>query len=309
MDRSTPDKTFRVAALYRFVRIADPAVLSADLTPFCCGQGIKGTLLIAPEGINGTVAGSDAAIEALVDRLGTHGLNDLEIKFSRASSMPFHRLKVRLKAEIVTMGRPAVDPLLSVGTYVDPSDWNALIANPDTIVIDTRNDYEVAIGTFRGAVDPATKSFREFPGWAEANRDMLEGRKVAMFCTGGIRCEKATAFVRSLGLEDVYHLKGGILKYLEEVPATESLWEGECFVFDERVSVGHGLEEGEAELCRGCRMPLTAADRASPLYEPGISCPHCHDVRSEEDRARYAERQRQVELAERRGEEHIGRRT
>lgn len=308
MDRSTPDKPFRVAALYRFVRIADPAALRADLAPFCCGQGIKGTLLLAPEGINGTVAGSDAAIEALVERLGTHGLTDLEIKFSRASSMPFHRLKVRLKAEIVTLGRPGVDPLLSVGTYVDPSDWNALIADPDTIVIDTRNDYEVAIGTFRGAVDPATKSFREFPGWAEANRGMLEGRKVAMFCTGGIRCEKATAFVRSLGLEDVYHLKGGILKYLEEVPASESLWDGECFVFDERVSVGHGLEEGEAELCRGCRMPLTAADRASPLYDPGISCPHCHEVRSEEDRARYAERQRQVELAERRGEEHIGRR-
>ncbi len=308
MDRSTANNPFRVAALYRFVRIAEPAALRADLAPFCCGRGIKGTLLIAPEGINGTVAGSDAAIEALVDRLGTHGLTDLEIKFSRASSIPFHRLKVRLKAEIVTMGQPGIDPLSSAGAYVDPSDWNALIADPDTIVIDTRNDYEVAIGTFRGAVDPATKSFREFPAWAEANREMLEGRKVAMFCTGGIRCEKATAYVRSLGLEDVYHLKGGILKYLEEVPASESLWDGECFVFDERVSVGHGLQEGEAELCRACRMPLTAADRASPLYEPGISCPHCHDVRSEEDRARYAERQRQVELADRRGEEHIGRR-
>ena len=308
MDRSTPDNPFRVAALYRFVRIAEPAALRADLAPFCCGQGIKGTLLVAPEGINGTVAGSDGAIEALVERLGTYGLTDLEIKFSRASSMPFHRLKVRLKAEIVTMGQPGIDPLDSAGTYVDPSDWNALIADPDTIVIDTRNDYEVAIGTFRGAVDPATKSFREFPAWAEANREMLDGRKVAMFCTGGIRCEKATAYVRSLGLEDVYHLKGGILKYLEEVPASESLWEGECFVFDERVSVGHGLREGEAELCRACRMPLTATDRTSPLYEPGISCPHCHGVRSEEDRARYAERHRQVELAERRGEEHIGRR-
>mgnify|MGYP000618450643 FL=1 len=308
MDRSTPDNPFRVAAVCRFVRIAEPAALRVDLAPFCCGQGIKGTLLIAPEGINGTVAGSDGAIEALVERLGEHGLTALEIKFSRASSMPFHRLKVRLKAEIVTMGQPGIDPLDSAGTYVDPSDWNALIADPDTIVIDTRNDYEVAIGTFRGAVDPATKSFREFPAWAEANREMLDGRKVAMFCTGGIRCEKATAYVRSLGLEDVYHLKGGILKYLEEVPASESLWEGECFVFDERVSVGHGLGEGEAELCRACRMPLTATDRTSPLYEPGISCPHCHGVRSEDDRARYAERQRQVELADRRGEEHIGRR-
>ncbi len=308
MDRSTPDRPFRVAALYRFVPIADPAALRADLAPFCCGQGIKGTLLIAREGVNGTVAGSDEAIDALVERLAAHGLTDLELKFSRASEMPFHRLKVRLKAEIVTMGRPEIDPALAAGTYVPAGEWNALISDPDTVVIDTRNDYEVAIGTFRGAVDPATKSFREFPAWAEANRDLLEGRKVAMFCTGGIRCEKATAYVRSLGIEDVYHLKGGILKYLEDVPASESLWDGECFVFDERVAVRHGLEEGEAELCRACRMPLTAADRASPQYRPGVSCPHCHEVRSDADQARYAERQRQVELAQRRGQEHIGRR-
>ncbi|SMH52371.1 rhodanese-related sulfurtransferase [Mesorhizobium australicum] len=309
MDRSTPNRPFRVAALYRFVPVADPAALRADLAPFCCGQGIKGTLLIAREGINGTVAGSEEAIEALVERLAAHGLSDLEIKFSRASEMPFHRLKVRLKAEIVTMGRPEIDPALAAGAYVPAGEWNALISDPDTVVIDTRNDYEVAIGTFRGAVDPATKSFREFPAWAEANRDLLEGRKVAMFCTGGIRCEKATAYVRSLGIEDVYHLKGGILKYLEDVPASDSLWEGECFVFDERVAVRHGLEEGEAELCRACRMPLTAADRAAPHYHPGVSCPHCHEVRSDADRDRYAERQRQVDLAQRRGEEHIGRRS
>ncbi|MCR5855918.1 rhodanese-related sulfurtransferase [Mesorhizobium sp. J428] len=308
MDRSTPDRPFRVAALYRFVPIGDPAALRADLAPFCCGQGIKGTLLIAREGINGTVAGSDEAIEALVERLAAHGLADLELKFSLASEMPFHRLKVRLKAEIVTMGRPEIDPALAAGTYVPAGEWNELIGDPDTVVIDTRNDYEVAIGTFRGAIDPATKSFREFPAWADANRGLLEGRKVAMFCTGGIRCEKATAYVRSLGIEDVYHLKGGILKYLEEVPAAESLWDGECFVFDERVAVRHGLQEGEAELCRACRMPLTAADRASPHYHPGVSCPHCHEVRSDADRDRYAERQRQVELARRRGEEHIGRR-
>jgi len=308
MDRSTPDDPFRVAALYRFVRIAEPAALRADLAPFCCGQGIKGTLLVAPEGINGTVAGSDGAIEALVERLGTYGLTDLEIKFSRASSMPFHRLKVRLKAEIVTMGQPGIDPLDSAGTYVDPSDWNALIADPDTIVVDTRNDYEVAIGTFRGAVDPATKSFREFPAWAEANRQMLEGRKVAMFCTGGIRCEKSTAFMRMQGFDEVYHLEGGILKYLETVPAEESTWQGECYVFDERVSVGHGLKQGEWTLCRACGLPLQPADKLSPLFEEGVSCAHCHADTTEGQKARFRERQHQVELARQRNTDHMGKR-
>jgi UPF0176 protein len=307
MNPSTSNLPVRIAALYRFLPVADPEALRADLAQFCCGQGIKGTLLVAREGINGTVAGADDAIDALVARLATLGLDGLEIKFSRATAMPFLRLKVRLKAEIVTMGRPEVDPLLSVGTYVAPSDWNALIADPNTIVIDTRNDYEVEIGTFRGAVDPATKTFREFPGWVEENRDLLEGRKVAMFCTGGIRCEKATAFVRSLGIEDVYHLKGGILKYLEEVPAQKSLWQGECFVFDERVSVGHGLAEGDTELCRACRRPLTPESRASGHYRPGISCPRCIEEFTEADRTRFAERQRQVELAIRRGQPHIGR--
>ncbi len=309
MNQSTPDKPFRVAALYRFQRLADPASLRETLAAFCCGQGIKGTLLLAHEGINGTVAGTDAAIEALVSKLGELGFTDLELKFSRASEMPFHRLKVRLKKEIVTMGQPDIDPLSGAGAYVDPSDWNALIADPDTIVIDTRNDYEVAIGTFSGAVNPDTKTFREFPEWVAVHRAALEGRKVAMFCTGGIRCEKATAYVRSLGIDDVYHLKGGILKYLEDVPADDSLWQGECFVFDERVSVTHGLMEGEAELCRACRHPLTDEDRASPRFARGISCPHCYDSRTDEDRARYAERQRQVELATRRGQpRHIGQR-
>jgi UPF0176 protein len=306
MDRSTSLPPFKVAALYRFCPIADTAALRTDLAAFCCGQGIMGTLLVAREGINGTVAGSDDAIDALVARLESLGVGAPEIKFSRASQMPFRRLKVKLKAEIVTMGQPDIDPAHS-GTYVEPGDWNALIADPDTIVIDTRNTYEVAIGTFRGAVDPATETFREFPGWAQANRASLEGRKVAMFCTGGIRCEKATAYVRSLGVGDVYHLRGGILKYLKDVPAQDSLWEGECFVFDERVSVGHGLAEGEAELCRACRRPLTAARRASSAYRPGISCPQCVDEFSDDDRARFAERQRQVDLAERRGDVHIGR--
>lgn len=299
---------FRVAALYRFARLDNFADLKAPLAAFCCGRGIKGTLLLAREGINGTVAGSEEAIIALIDHLNAiPELAGLEVKYSVAADMPFHRMKVRLKKEIVTMGVEDVDPRHSVGTYVEARDWNALISDPDTILIDTRNDYEVAIGTFQGAVDPATQSFRAFPQWVRDHRDDLDGRKVAMFCTGGIRCEKATAYVKSLGFEEVFHLRGGILKYLEDVPADESLWKGECFVFDERVSVKHGLEEGDAELCRACRRPLTAADRTSPQYRQGISCHHCIDERSDDDRARYAERHRQVELAEARGEgKHIG---
>jgi len=306
MNSSTPG--FRVAALYRFARLDRHEALRAPLAAFCCGRGIKGTLLIAREGINGTVAGSPTAIAELVAYLDAMpGFAGLDVKYSEADAMPFHRMKVRLKQEIVTMGVPDIDPLEGAGAYVDASDWNALIADPETVVIDTRNDYEVRLGTFAGAVDPATPSFRDFPAWVERHRAELEGKKVAMFCTGGIRCEKATAYVRSLGIEEVFHLKGGILKYLEEVPAEQSLWRGECFVFDERVSVGHGLEVGDAALCRACRNPVTAADRLSPKFSEGISCERCHDSRSEEDRARYAERHRQVELAARRGARpHIG---
>ena len=308
MTSSTPQPLYRVAALYRFCRLDAFEALRQPLAAFCCARGIKGTLLLAREGINGTVAGSEEAIAALIAHLEAMSeLAGLEVKYSSASEMPFHRMKVRLKKEIVTMGVEDVDPLEGAGAYVDPADWNALISDPDTVVIDTRNDYEVAIGTFRNAVDPATTSFREFPDWVAKHRGELEGRKVAMFCTGGIRCEKATAYVRSLGLEEVYHLKGGILKYLEEVPADQSLWEGECFVFDERVSVTHGLEVGEAELCRACRRPLTAEDRQSPLYRDGVSCGHCYDGRTDEDRERYAERHRQVAIAAARGgRRHIG---
>ncbi|MBM2712285.1 rhodanese-related sulfurtransferase [Mesorhizobium caraganae] len=300
----------RVAALYKFAALGDFDALRELRTPlaaFCCGRGIKGTLLLAQEGINGTVAGSETDIADLIDYLeAIEGLADLEVKYSSAAEMPFHRMKVRLKREIVTMGVEDLDPVTGAGTYVAPADWNALISDPGTIVIDTRNAYEVSIGTFEGAIDPRTSSFREFPAWVEKHRDDLDGRKVAMFCTGGIRCEKATAYVKSLGLRDVFHLKGGILRYLEEVPAEESLWQGECFVFDERVSVSHGLTEGEAELCRACRHPLTPEDRLSPHYTTGVSCPHCYDARSDEDRVRYAERQRQVELAQAQGREHIG---
>ncbi|MES0094633.1 rhodanese-related sulfurtransferase [Mesorhizobium sp. M0030] len=300
----------RVAALYKFARLGDFEALRELRTPlaaFCCGRGIKGTLLLAQEGINGTVAGSETDIADLIAYLeAIEGLADLEVKYSTAAEMPFHRMKVRLKREIVTMGVEDLDPATGAGTYVAPADWNALISDPGTIVIDTRNAYEVSIGTFEGAVDPRTSSFREFPAWVEKHRDQLDGRKVAMFCTGGIRCEKATAYVKSLGFEDVFHLKGGILRYLEEVPAEDSLWQGECFVFDERVSVSHGLTEGEAELCRACRHPLTPEDRLSPHFSTGVSCPHCYEARSDEDRTRYAERQRQVELAQARGRGHIG---
>lgn len=304
----SPDSTnFLVAALYRFHPL-DHAALKAPLAELCCGLGIRGTLLLAPEGINGTVAGTDAAIEKLMHHLSTlPGFDEMEVKYSRAAEMPFHRMKVRLKKEIVTMGVPDIDARAGAGTYVAAAEWNALISDPNTVVVDTRNDYEVSLGTFKGALDPRTESFTEFPGWAERNRAALEGRKVAMFCTGGIRCEKATAYMKSIGFEDVYHLKGGILKYLEEVPAENSLWQGECFVFDERVSVTHGLMEGEAVLCRACRRPLVGVETQSPLYVEGVSCPHCAGQRSDEDRARYAERHRQVALAEARGvKRHIG---
>jgi UPF0176 protein len=298
-----------VAALYHFTRFEDPAGLRAPLIALCEETGIKGTLLLAREGINGTIAGSENAIAQVLGAIrALPGCGDLEVKFSHAEAMPFHRMKVRLKREIVTMGQPDIDPALRVGRYVAPEDWNALIADPDTVVIDTRNDYEVAVGTFAGAVDPHTASFRDFPAWFRAHRDeLLSGKKkVAMFCTGGIRCEKSTSFLRAEGIDEVYHLKGGILKYLEQVPESESLWQGECFVFDERVAVGHGLKPGTHTQCRACRHPLSETDRAGPDYVEGISCPHCIATRNEADRARYAERQRQEALARQRGEAHVG---
>ena len=308
---TAPIRPVTVAALYRFARFPDPAALRAPLLTMCKEHAIKGTLLLAREGINGTVAGSAEAIAVLIDYLRTlPHCAELDAKFSCADEMPFHRMKVRLKAEIVTMGQPDIDPLESVGHYVDPSDWNVLISDPDVVLIDTRNDYEVAIGTFQGATDPKTVSFRDFPAWFREQREALLGQgrqpKVAMFCTGGIRCEKSTAFLKSEGVDEVFHLKGGILKYLEQVPAEQSLWQGECFVFDERVSVGHGLVPGAYELCRACRRPVDAADRASPLFEEGASCPACYHERSEAQREGYRERHRQELLARRRGTAHLG---
>lgn len=299
-----------IAALYHFTRFADPDALRAPLLALCEAQDVRGTLLLAGEGINGTIAGPADGIAAVLAHIrALPGCAALEVKYAAAEAMPFHRTKVRLKREIVTMGEPGLDPT-DTGTYVEPADWNALIADPATVLIDTRNDYEVGVGTFAGAIDPETQSFRDFPAWFREHREtLLAGKaRVAMFCTGGIRCEKATAFLKAEGVEDVFHLKGGILRYLEEVPAEQSAWQGECFVFDERVAVGHGLAEGTHGLCRACRMPVSPEDRASPLYEEGVSCPRCHATRGAADRARYAERHRQALLAQARGEAHVGRR-
>ena len=296
-----------VAALYHFARFPDPAALKGPLLDMCQREGIKGTLLLANEGINGTVAGTRGAIDAMLAHIRSlPGCADLEWKESPAQTMPFGRMKVKLKAEIVTMGQPGVDPRARVGHYVDPKDWNDLIRQPDVAVIDTRNDYEVAIGTFDGAVDPQTRSFRDFPAWWEANRDRFHNKRVAMFCTGGIRCEKSTNWLLQQGVDQVFHLKGGILKYLEEVPPEQSLWHGECFVFDGRVSVGHGLVPGQMSSCNACRRPLTPEDRTRPEYEEGAACHHCVGEYSDADRNRFRERHRQMKLAEARGERHLG---
>ena len=299
---------FLVAALYHFARLPRFESLREPLFELCQKNGVKGTLLLAAEGINGTIAGPDAGIHAVLSFLRAQPeFAALEHKESRASHMPIVRLKVKLKKEIVTMGVPDIDPNRIVGTYVEPRDWNELISDPDTIVIDTRNDYETAIGVFKGAVDPKTKTFREFPDWVKNNPGLHNKPKIAMYCTGGIRCEKATAFMKEQGFDEVYHLKGGILKYLEEVPEEESLWEGACFVFDERVSVVHGLAEGDHELCHACRNPITPEVRLSPKFEEGVSCPSCYDERSDGDRQRFRDRQQQIELAKKRGEQHLGR--
>ena len=305
------DMPIRVAALYKFTPFGDLAGLRAALEQCCSDAAVKGTLLLAPEGINGTIAGTDDGIEMVLRHIrALPGCADLSTKDSRAAAMPFYRMKVRIKKEIVTMGQPDIDPVGAVGRYVPPAEWNALVDDPDTILIDTRNDYEVAIGSFRGAIDPRTKSFRDFPQWFEDNRDALtagdRAPRIAMFCTGGIRCEKSTAYLKQQGLNEVYHLEGGILSYLEQVPQAESRWDGQCFVFDERVSVGHGLTPGDHELCRACRMPVGDAERADPKFERGVSCPACHESRSDDQRARYAERHRQAALAAARGEPHVG---
>ncbi|NMM09842.1 MAG: rhodanese-related sulfurtransferase [Polaromonas sp.] len=307
--------TVLTAALYKFVELPDFAELQAPLLACCESHAVKGTLLLAPEGINGTIAGSPQGIYAVLAFLRCDPrLSTLDHKEAPTDKLPFYRMKVRLKREIVTLGVPDLHPALMAGRYVKPAHWNQLLQDPDIVLVDTRNDYEVSIGTFTGAVNPGTSSFSELPDWVE--REMCEGGKlamvdgrkpkVAMFCTGGIRCEKSTALLRSHGFDEVYHLEGGILKYLETVPVELSRWQGECFVFDERVAVGHGLSAGHYTLCRSCRDPLSDQDRASPLFELGVSCAHCHAATSEQQKQGYRERQRQVELADARQQAHIG---
>jgi len=296
-----------VCALYKFVRLENFEALKAPLLNFMEANEVKGTLLLALEGINGTIAGSQAAIDKVLDFLRQdERLAEVSFKVSFHENNPFQRTKVKLKKEIVTMGVEGIDPNQVVGTYVKPQDWNALISDPEVILIDTRNDYEIEIGTFENAVNPNTTSFREFPAYVKDNLDKNQHKKVAMYCTGGIRCEKSTAYLKEQGFEDVYHLEGGILKYLEEVPAKETMWQGECFVFDGRVAVNHDLEQGQYDQCFACRYPITEEDKANEHYIKGVSCHRCFDKMTDEQRSRFAEREHQIDLAKKRGEAHIG---
>ena len=296
-----------VAALYRFVALPDFEDLRQPLLDLMIDSEVKGTLLLASEGINGTIAGSCAGIDRVLAWLQRDTrFKGLEAKESFVDEMPFYRTKVKLKKEIVTMGVENIDPNDIVGTYVEPRDWNVLISDPEVLVLDTRNDYEVEIGSFQHAVNPKTASFRELPDYVAEHLDPTVHKKVAMFCTGGIRCEKSTAFLKQQGFDEVYHLKGGILKYLEEVPEAESKWQGECFVFDNRVTVNHQLEKGHYDQCHACRRPITEEDKLSPQYQKGISCHRCHDQQTQRQKQRYSEREKQIELARRRGESHIG---
>jgi UPF0176 protein len=296
-----------VAALYHFARLEDYRSLREPLLDLCVSHGVRGTILLAEEGINGTIAGTREGIDAVLAWLRADSrLAALEHKESVDEAPPFYRMKVKLKREIVTLGVSGIDPTRRVGEYVEPEDWNTLVQDPDVVLVDTRNRYEYGIGTFRGAIDPDTTSFREFPEWVRRNLDPARDRKVAMFCTGGIRCEKASAYLLEQGFESVYHLRGGVLRYLEEIPEEESTWEGECFVFDNRVAVNHRLEKGQYDQCHGCRHPITEADKQSDRYQKGVCCPGCYDSLTPDQKARFAERQKQIELARERGETHIG---
>lgn len=304
MNETTP---IVVAALYRFVRFDDFREWREPLLQLMQERDVRGTLLLADEGVNGTIAGRRDDVDVVLAFLRSdERLRELDVKESLTDEHPFFRAKVKLKKEIVTLGVEGIDPARSAGTYVEPEDWNALISDPDVLLIDTRNHYEVEIGTFRNAVNPETETFREFPEYAATELDPGRHRKIAMFCTGGIRCEKSTAWLKEQGFEEVYHLRGGVLNYLERVPEEQSLWQGECFVFDNRVTVNHRLERGEYDQCHACRRPITEADKQSDKYEQGISCPHCHDELTPAQRERFQARQRQVRLARQRGERHVG---
>jgi UPF0176 protein len=296
-----------VAALYKFTTLNDYIGLRDKVLAQLKRDDIRGTLLLAEEGINGTIAGTKQSVEAFLDWLqADQRFAGIDYKLSYHSAPPFHRTKVKLKKEIVTMGIDGIDPNDIVGTYVEPQDWNALVNDPDTIVIDTRNEYEYGIGSFENAINPHTETFREFPAYVEKNLDPTKHTKVAMFCTGGIRCEKASAYMKQQGFEEVYHLKGGVLKYLEHVDNENSLWNGECFVFDDRVAVDQNLDKGSYDQCHACRYPITEQQKESPHYIPGVSCPRCYENLTEDQKERFKERERQVQLAKLRGESHIG---
>ena len=296
-----------VCALYHFVALENYQEIQQPLLDIMNANNVKGTLLLASEGINGTIAGSRSEIDNVINwlKLDTH-FENLTTKESFDETNPFYRTKVKLKKEIVTMGVEGIDPNRTVGSYVKPKDWNALISDPDVLLVDTRNDYEISIGTFKNAVDPKTTNFREFPQYVKDNLDPEKHKKVAMFCTGGIRCEKSTAYLKEQGFDEVYHLEGGVLKYLEEVPEEETMWKGECFVFDNRVSVNHQLEKGQYDQCHGCRLPITEEDKKSEKYMEGISCHQCFDSITEDQKQRFSEREKQVRLAKERGQDHIG---
>ena len=294
-------------ALYKFVALPNYGSIRHPLLKIMTDNQVFGTLLLASEGINGTISGTRASIDNVLHWLAQQpGLDNIDTKESYDDNIPFYRTKVKLKKEIVTMGVEGIDPNQVVGTYVKPADWNALISDPDVLVVDTRNNYEVEIGTFKDAVNPNTTSFREFPAWATENIEPDKTKKIAMFCTGGIRCEKSTAYMKEQGFDEVYHLEGGILKYLEEVPKEQTLWQGECFVFDNRVAVDHNLKRGSYDQCHACRMPITEQEKTLDTYQEGLSCHHCFGTLTEEQKQRFSQRQKQMELAKARGEEHIG---
>ena len=304
---SATSKDFVIAALYKFVSLPDFRELRQPLLERCQALGLRGTFLLAQEGINGAVAGGRQGVDGILDYLRADPrFADLAHKESRAAVCPFHRMKVKLKQEIVSLGVADVDPAQATGRYVQPEDWNETISRPDTLVLDVRNQYETGIGSFKDALAPDTETFREFPAYVENHLDPTRHTRVAMYCTGGIRCEKASSYLLARGFRDVMQLQGGILNYLEKVEREDSRWEGECFVFDSRVAVDHDLAEGDYEQCFACRRPINERDMASEKYLPGVSCPHCHDHLTPEQRRRFSERQRQVELAESRGEKHIG---
>lgn len=299
--------SFTVCALYKFVRLENFEALKPDLLDLMLTLNVRGTILLAHEGINGTISGAQAAVDQVLAHLNADArLNPIDCKFSYHDNLPFLRTKVKLKKEIVTMGCENIDPNRSVGTYVEPKDWNSLISDHNVLLIDTRNDYECEIGSFKNAINPETESFREFPTYASEHLDPDKHKKIAMFCTGGIRCEKSTAYLKEQGFEEVYHLKGGVLKYLEEIPEEESLWEGECFVFDDRVAVDHQLEKGSYDQCHACRYPITEEDKTHLHYQRGVSCHRCFDKLSDQQKQRFAEREKQMQLAQERGEQHLG---